>query len=61
VVACALAYVAGSAWILWFSLAEGPFTLVWLAVVTAAAGIAYAATLRQQRAARALAREEPPA
>jgi APA family basic amino acid/polyamine antiporter len=60
VVACALAYVAGSVWILWFSLAEGPFTLVWLGVVTAAAGIAYAATLRQQRAARALEREEPP-
>lgn len=51
VVACALAYVAGSIWILWFSLTEGPFTLVWLAVVTAAAGIAYATTLRSRRRA----------
>jgi APA family basic amino acid/polyamine antiporter len=52
VVACALAYVAGSVWILWFSLTEGPFTLVWLAVVTAATAIAYAATLYRRRSRR---------
>jgi APA family basic amino acid/polyamine antiporter len=55
VVACALAYTAGSCWILWFSLTEAPFTLVWLAVVTAAAAIAYALTIRSRRTLSAAA------
>jgi APA family basic amino acid/polyamine antiporter len=48
VMACALVYVAGSAWMLWFSLTESPRTLLWLAVVTALAAIAYLATARQR-------------
>ena len=50
VVACALAYVAGSSWILWYSLTDAPFTLVWIAFVTVAAAIAYALTVRSRRA-----------
>jgi hypothetical protein len=33
--------VGGSCWILWFTLTEAPRTLIWLAVVTVAAAIAY--------------------
>ncbi|MEO8214928.1 MAG: hypothetical protein ABI560_17130, partial [Myxococcales bacterium] len=48
VMACALVYVAGAAWMLWFSLTESPRTLLWLAVVTAVAALAYLLSARQR-------------
>jgi APA family basic amino acid/polyamine antiporter len=50
VVACALVYLAGSIWMLWFTLFEAPRTLLWLAVVTVAAAIAYRVTSRRRHA-----------
>lgn len=41
VVGAAMIYLGGSAWMLWFTLTEAPRTLIWLAVVTAAAALAY--------------------
>ena len=48
VMACALVYVGGSVWMLWFTLTEAPRTLIWLAVVIGAAAIAYVATARRR-------------
>ena len=47
VMACALVYVGGSAWMLWFTLTEAPRTLIWLAVVMGAAAIAYLLAVRR--------------
>jgi amino acid transporter len=43
VMSCAVIYVAGSLWMLWYTLTETPRTLVWMAVVLAVAAIAYTA------------------
>ena len=48
VVLCALVYTTGSAWMLWFTLTESPRTLIWLAVVTAAAAIGYLVAARHR-------------
>ncbi|MBC8133702.1 MAG: hypothetical protein H7X95_12030 [Deltaproteobacteria bacterium] len=48
VMACALVYVAGSVWMLWFTLTEAPRTLLWLAIVTALAAVAYVVTARSR-------------
>jgi len=53
VLACAGIYVAGSIWMLWFTLTESPRTLLWLAVVTAMAAIAYAGSIRARKRAGA--------
>jgi APA family basic amino acid/polyamine antiporter len=45
----ALLYLAGSCWILWFTLLEAPRTLIWLAIVTAAAAMAYVSSYRINR------------
>lgn len=50
VMLCALVYIAGSVWMLWFTLAEDPRTLLWLAIVTALAAAAYAMTARLRAA-----------
>ena len=52
VMICALVYVAGSVWILWFTLTEAPRTLLWLAIVTAMAALGYAFTARTRAASR---------
>jgi APA family basic amino acid/polyamine antiporter len=49
VVGAALVYLAGSAWMLYFTLTEAPRTLIWLAVVTAAAAIAYIPAQRRRK------------
>jgi len=48
----ALFYLAGSSWILWFTLAEAPRTLIWLAIVAAAAAIGYVSSYRINPSAR---------
>ncbi|MES1158238.1 MAG: amino acid permease [Haliangium ochraceum] len=53
VLVCALIYVAGSIWMLWFTLTETPRTLLWLAIVTATAAVAYGAAARRRRRAAA--------
>ena len=40
-VGAALVYLIGSGWMLYFTLTEAPHTLIWLAAVALAAGIAY--------------------
>lgn len=50
-IGAAVVYLAGSAWMLWFTLTEAPHTLIWLGVVGAAAGVAYVAAARRRRAA----------
>jgi APA family basic amino acid/polyamine antiporter len=53
VMTAALVYLAGAAWMLWFTLADEPRTLLWLAVVAGASAIAHAtATRRRGGAAR---------
>lgn len=52
VMICALVYVAGSVWILWFTLTEAPRTLLWLAIVTVMAALGYAFTARTRAASR---------
>lgn len=52
VLAAALVYLAGAGWMLWYTLADEPRTLLWLAVVAATAAIAHAAARRRARAAR---------
>ena len=49
VVACAITYVAGSIWMLWFTLYEAPRTLLWLGAVTGAAAVAYVITIAKRR------------
>jgi APA family basic amino acid/polyamine antiporter len=53
VMACALVYVIGSVWMLWFTMTEAPRTLLWLAVVTGLAAVAYAVTSRSRARSRA--------
>ena len=50
VVAAALVYLAGSAWMLWYTLTDDPRALLWLAVVAVAAAIAYANMARRRPA-----------
>jgi amino acid transporter len=52
VLACAAVYVTGSIWMLWFTLTEAPRTLLWLAVVTAVAAIAYLSSVKARGARR---------
>jgi basic amino acid/polyamine antiporter, APA family len=47
VLGAGLLYLAGSCWILWFTLAESPRTLIWLAVVTVTAAVAFTASHRR--------------
>jgi len=54
VMGCAFVYVAGSIWMLWYSLTEAPRTLLWLAAVTALAAVAYLLTARKRAAAAGL-------
>lgn len=49
-VAAAVVYLAGSFWMLWFTLTEAPRTLLWLVVVGAAAALAYVVAARRRRA-----------
>ena len=51
VVAAAIVYLAGSAWMLWYTLTEDPRALLWLAVVAVAAAIAYGSVARPRPAA----------
>jgi basic amino acid/polyamine antiporter, APA family len=51
VMAAAFVYLAGSAWMLWFTLADDPRTLLWLAAVVGAAAIAYLTAARRHSAA----------
>jgi APA family basic amino acid/polyamine antiporter len=51
VLAAAAVYLAGSAWMLWYTLADEPRALLWLAVVGGAAAIAHAAAGRRAKAA----------
>ena len=46
VVAAALVYLTGSAWMLWYTLSDDPRALLWLAAVAVAAAIAYLGTAR---------------
>jgi APA family basic amino acid/polyamine antiporter len=50
VMAAAFIYLAGAAWMLWFTLADDPRTLLWLAVVVVASALAHAAAARRRRA-----------
>ena len=50
VVAAAIVYLAGAAWMLWYTLAEDPRALLWLAVVAVAAAIAYGSMARRRPA-----------
>ncbi len=50
VMAAALVYLVGSGWMLWFTLADDPRTLLWLAAVVGVAAIAYAAARRRSGA-----------
>ena len=50
VIAAAIVYLAGSAWMLWYTLSDDPRALLWLAVVTVAAAIAYVGTARRRSA-----------
>jgi APA family basic amino acid/polyamine antiporter len=52
VMACAVVYVAGATWMLWFTLTESPRTLWWLAIVVAITAIAYVSTKRGRRLLR---------
>jgi APA family basic amino acid/polyamine antiporter len=52
VLACAAIYVAGSIWMLWFTLTEAPRTLLWLAVVVAVAAVAYVSSVKGRSAKR---------
>lgn len=49
VLGCAAVYVAGSGWMLWFTLTEAPRTLLWLTAVTAVAAVAYLTSVRARR------------
>ncbi len=49
VMVAAIVYLAGSAWMLWYTLTDDPRTLLWLAVVAVAAAIAYASMARRRR------------
>jgi amino acid transporter len=49
VMACAAIYIAGSVWMLWFTLTETPRTLLWLSVVLLIAAIAYTKAERARR------------
>ena len=48
VIAAAIVYLTGSAWMLWYTLSDDPRALLWLAVVTVAAAIAYVGTARRR-------------
>ena len=48
VVAAAIVYLAGAAWMLWYTLTDDPRALLWLAVVAVAAAIAYASMARRR-------------
>jgi basic amino acid/polyamine antiporter, APA family len=48
VIAAAILYLAGAAWMLWYTLSDDPRALLWLAVVTVAAAIAYVGTARRR-------------
>jgi basic amino acid/polyamine antiporter, APA family len=52
VMACALIYVGGSIWMLWFTLTESPRTFWWLAAVVAITAIAYLGALRARHRSR---------
>lgn len=41
VLACAALYIAGSCWMLWFAVREGPATVLWMAICAVAGGVAY--------------------
>ena len=47
VVGAAIVYLAGAAWMLWYTLADDPRALLWLAVVAVAAAVAYANMVRR--------------
>ena len=46
VVAAAIVYLTGSAWMLWYTLSDDPRALLWLAAVAVAAAIAYLGAAR---------------
>jgi len=50
VVGAAIVYLAGAAWMLWYTLTDDPRALLWLAVVAVAAAVAYANTVRRRPA-----------
>ena len=50
VVGAAIVYLAGAAWMLWYTLTDDPRALLWLAVVAVAAAIAYANMVRRRPA-----------
>ena len=50
VIAAAIVYLTGSAWMLWYTLSDDPRALLWLAVVAVAAAIAYVGTARRRSA-----------
>ena len=50
VVAAAIVYLTGSAWMLWYTLTDDPRALLWLAAVAAAAAIAYGSMARRRPA-----------
>ena len=50
VMVAAMVYLAGSAWMLWYTLTDDPRALLWLAVVAVAAAIAYAGMARRRPA-----------
>jgi APA family basic amino acid/polyamine antiporter len=47
VLACASLFVAGSLWMLWYSFSSSKVTLLWLALVVAAAAVAFGLTRRR--------------
>jgi APA family basic amino acid/polyamine antiporter len=49
VMAAAFVYLAGAGWLLWFTLADDPRALLWLAVVVAAAALAHLMAARRRR------------
>jgi basic amino acid/polyamine antiporter, APA family len=48
VLAAAIVYLAGAGWMLWYTLSDDPRALLWLAVVTVAAAVAYVGTTRRR-------------
>lgn len=51
VLACAALYIAGSSWMLWYAVREGPATVLWMAACAGAGGLAYRFSRRRPGAA----------
>ncbi|HEY4183471.1 MAG TPA: amino acid permease [Polyangia bacterium] len=58
VVGAAVVYLAGSGWMLYFTLTDAPHTLIWLGVVSAAAGTAYLVAARRRASSPPLSAPE---